>query len=366
MTSVIIVGGGVIGLLMAYELERAGLQVTLIDRQKLGQESSWAGGGILSPLYPWRYPEPITRLAMLSQQIYPELIRHMQGATGLEADFLPSGMLILGDYDTENPSAWADRYSVNMQAVDKPAIQQLAPEIADIFNSGWWFPEIHQVRNPRLVALIKAYLQTRPVNIIENDPVTALLLQKDRVSGVQTLKNRLEADAVVIAGGAWTSKILEPTGLAIGIKPIKGQMLLLKGPPDSVRRITLSEDRYIIPRKDGRILVGSTTEDCGFNKDTSPLVKQELHDYAVRTIPILGNFEVELHWSGLRPGSENDLPVIGAHPKINNLFINSGHYRNGLVMAPASTRLLTEIMLKKPTCLEHGVYAPCDKNHNKN
>jgi glycine oxidase len=366
MNSIIIVGGGIMGLLCAYELDKAGHDVTLIDRQQLGQESSWAGGGIISPLYPWRYPEPVTRLANLSQKLYPELIDHLQQVSGKDAEFLASGMLILGDYSNENPQQWSARYNVKMQSVNADQLQNLAPEVSDQYKEGFWFPEVHQVRNPRLVSVLKNYLQKTRVNIIENSPVTGLISDHKRVTGVYMESSTLSADMIVITGGAWTSELLRPTGLETGIKPIKGQMLLLKGPAQAVKHITLSEDRYIIPRKDGHILIGSTNEDCGFNKDTTKQVRDDLLHYAFRTIPILRNFEINHHWSGLRPGSEDGIPVIGQHPRLDNLFINSGHYRNGLVMAPASARLLTEIMLKRPTCLPKIDYAPCDRFHNKN
>lgn len=366
MNSVIIVGAGIIGLLTAVELQQAGLQVTLIDRIQSGKESSWAGGGIISPLFPWRYPDAITRLALLSQKIYPPLLEMMQQVTGKDPQFLQSGMLVLGDYSSENPEQWAHQHAINMQPLDKQLINELAPEVSERFQSGWWLPEIYQVRNPRLVALVKLYLQTTDTRLIENEPVTEILVEQGKASGVRTGSRTLTADNVIIAGGAWTSSLLRPTGLDPGIKPVKGQMLLLKGPANQIRHITLADERYIIPRSDGRILVGSTTEDCGFDKQPSETVRQSLLEYAINTIPALKSYKIEHHWAGLRPGSFNGLPSIGRHPGLQNLFINSGHYRNGLVMAPASARLMSEIVLQKPVCFAEIDYAPCDLLHNKN
>lgn len=334
MSSIVIIGGGVIGLFTACELHNAGQKVTLIDSQRFGQESSWAGGGIISPLYPWRYPDPITRLAALSQQLYPEYLAPMQQRTGLDAEYLPNGMLVLGDYADENAQHWATRHQINMQPVDNAQISTLEPQLAP-YHTGWWLPEIHQLRNPRLVALLKAYLQTTDVKLRENEPVTAINRQQHRLASVTTAQSTYEADQFVIAAGAWSSRLIQPLTADCGIRPIKGQMVLLKGKTNSVNRIILSEDRYIIPRKDGHVLVGSTTEDVGFNKDTSTQIRAQLLDYAFRTIPELKSFEFRKHWSGLRPGSETGIPKIGRHPEIPNLFINSGHYRNGLVLAPA-------------------------------
>ncbi len=358
MKKVIVVGGGIIGLFSAYELEKSGFEVTVIDRQQFGQESSWAGGGIISPLFPWRYPDEITDLASISQQLYPDVIDEMQQATGLEAEYLPSGMLVVGDYDSENPYEWTQRTQINMQQVDKTELSQLAPELSDTYQKGYWFPQVHQVRNPRLVALALAYLKLCNIRLIENQPVDEILTQTGKITGVKTQQGTYDADAVVVSGGAWTSNIIDKQAIDRTIKPIKGQMLLLKGKPNTVRRIILSDDRYIIPRKDGRILVGSTTEDAGFDKKTTISAKQELYDYAISTIPELRQYEIERHWAGLRPSPSDGIPVIGQHPELENLFINSGHYRNGVVMAPASVRLLAEIMTHKNTSLPQQNYAP--------
>jgi glycine oxidase len=358
MKRVIVIGGGIIGLLSANELHKNGFEVTVIDRQQFGQESSWAGGGIVSPLFPWRYPDEITDLARISQQLYPEIIDEMQQATGLDAELLPSGMLVVGDYESEQPQQWAQRTKINMQTVDRTEIEQLAPELSDSCQNGYWFPQVHQVRNPRLLALASAYLKQRNIHLIENQPVDEILSSCGRVTGVKTPQAIYDADAVVVAGGAWTSSIIDKHPTDRGISPIKGQMLLLKGKPGTVKHITLSEERYIIPRKDGRILVGSTTEDVGFDKTVTHSVKQELHNYALSTIPELKHHEVERHWAGLRPSSSDGIPIIGQHPEVTNLFINSGHYRNGVVMAPASVRLLTQIMTRKNTSLPQQNYAP--------
>ena len=358
MTSTIIVGAGAIGLFTARELTLAGHQVTLIDRQSGGQESSWAGGGIISPLFPWRYPPAITRLATFSQQLDAGVLDDMTRGAGPDPEYLASGMLILGDYDSEQPARWQQDFGIDMQRVSAGEINSLAPEVDQRFDSGWWLPGIHQVRNPRLVALLKNWLATTDCRLLENEEVTGITLQGNRATGVTTARGSHRADNVIIAGGAWTSSVLQTTGYSAGIRPVKGQMLLLRGQPATVRRITLADDRYIIPRKDGRILVGSTTEDCGFDKQTSQTVRQQLLDFASATIPALADCPVEQHWAGLRPGSDNDLPRIGRHPAIDNLYINAGHYRNGLVLAPGSARLIAQLVLEQPTSLPLIDYMP--------
>lgn len=358
MNSVIIVGGGLIGMLSAIELNKRGLDVTLLDRQNLGQESTWAGGGIVSPLYPWRYPDPITALAHQSQQLYPDLIREMEQQTGLSAEYINSGMLVLGDYSSEQPRDWATSHQVDMLDVERSQIEELAPELSALHEQGFWFPQIHQLRNPRMAALARAYLLQSSVTVLENHAVESLLLAGDQVYGVRTAQSDYQADAVIISSGAWSDQMLPAEIQPAGIRPIKGQMLLYRGAPGLVKRITLSEDRYIIPRQDGRVLVGSTTEDCGFDKTTNAEVRAELEEYAFRTIPALADSPFEKHWAGLRPAPAKGIPRIGPHPQLGNLFLCTGHYRNGVVMAPASVQLLAQILLNEPTLLASSDYAP--------
>ncbi len=356
MSSTLIIGGGIIGLLSAIELHEAGEQVCVVDRQQAGQESSWAGGGILSPLYPWRYPDAVTILARFSQQLYTELIKKLQQRTDMDAEYLHSGMLVLGDY--EEAADWVKTHAIDSMPVERERIQQIAPEINSHYQSGWWFPAIHQVRNPRLMAVIKAYIKTTDICLIEHQTIDSFDIRQQRITAAQAAGRRFEADRFLVAGGAWSNQLVKPIGLDIGVRPVKGQMLLLQGEPGLVKRITLSEDRYIIPRRDGRVLVGSTTENAGFDKSTSSQIRQQLLDYAVHTIPALKNSRLEKHWAGLRPGTDSGIPRIGAHPDFENLFLNCGHYRNGLVMAAGSARLLAQIMSGQTPSIEAECYQP--------
>ena len=145
---------------------------------------------------------------------------------------------------------------------------------------------------------------------------------------------------------------------SLPVEPVRGQMLLFKGEPGTISRIVLTQGKYVIPRRDGRVLVGSTVEHVGFNKATTSSARDELHEVAVKTFPCIASMNLEHHWSGLRPGSADELPFIGAYPEIDGLFINTGHYRNGVVMGLASTELLANLVLNESPVVDPAPYAP--------
>ena len=356
MSDILIIGGGIIGMLTAHELSLAGMKVTIVEQGKMGHESSWAGGGIISPLYPWRYSDPVNALAEWSQLKYPELIAEMNAKTGLDAELIQNGLLIL-DEEAEKALDWAGKWQANLQLIDNTQVSELEPALSRALltdNKAIWMPDVHQVRNPRLVKVAKKYLLKQGVNFLEQTQVMSFLTNGSKVEGVKTSKGEIFADKVLLAGGAWSSKLLKDKKILV--EPVKGQMILFKTAPNTVRRITLSQDRYVIPRQDGRVLVGSTLEHMGFDKATTKEAREELKQEAFRIIPCLKEAEIEHHWAGLRPGSTEGIPYICEVPNMDGLYLNAGHYRNGVVLGPASARLAADIILNRKPILDMAPY----------
>jgi glycine oxidase len=206
---------------------------------------------------------------------------------------------------------------------------------------GALFTHIAQVRNPRLLQALKADIINRGVNIVEHTQVENLITKDDKVLGVHTSKGDFLASNVVACSGAWTGQLLD---LEDDVFPIKGQMIILKAKAGDIKHIILDQGRYIIPRVDGRILVGSTMEDVGFYRDVDQPTKDSLYEFAWQHIPALKNVEIEYHWSGFRPASKSGKVIVARDKKYNNLFINTGHFRNGLNMAPASANRITQLI----------------------
>jgi glycine oxidase len=349
-------------MLTARELCAAGLRVTLIERGESGRESSWAGGGILSPLYPWRYPDPVNALARWSQERYPDLLADIHAQSGIDPEYQRSGLLILDDGDDAQVSDWSRRFDTPVDAVDAARQRELEPALGVASAQAWWMPDIGQVRNPRLVKSLRQALERQGVTFIEQRQVTGFRREDgrdgERIAGVETDAGMIAAAHIVVAGGAWSGELLRTTGLDLPVTPVRGQMILFRAKPGQIRHIVLDGGRYVIPRRDGRTLVGSTLERVGFDKSTTESALAELRAAAVRLIPALGDCPVEHHWAGLRPGSPTGIPCIARHPSIRNLYMNAGHYRNGVVLGPASARLLADILLERPPLLDPTAFFP--------
>jgi glycine oxidase len=355
MSEIVIIGGGVIGLLTARELSASGADVTLVEMGGTGQESSWAGGGILSPLYPWRYAGSVTALASWSQQVYPDLCSDLFEETGVDPEYHRSGLMILDPEQHEVALTWAEAEQVALQLIDRAEIATKEPGLQTRESEALWLPEVGQIRNPRLTKALRSAIEKR-VRIREREEVLELRQDEGRVAGVRTTKGEIAAERVIVCTGAWTAQLLSKIGRKPDIRPVRGQMILFFAKPGQIRHVTLFRDHYVIPRKDGRVLIGSTLEEAGFEKRTTAEAKEELYRIAVDLFPLLKRTPIEDHWAGLRPGSPSGIPYIGPYPDLAGLYVNAGHFRNGLVTGPASARLIADLVLGRDPILPPSPY----------
>lgn len=352
-----IIGGGVIGLLTAREFSKAGATVTLIDKNLLGQESSWAGGGILLPLYPWRQADAITRLAIQSLRLYPALAEQLIAETHLDPEWYPCGLLIIKNPDIAAAVGWCKTNDILFQAAGADFFNDLNTDA----DNPLWLPEIAQARNPRLVKSLKQDLINKGITLIEHCDTQGITLDNNRITTINTTSGQFAVNQLIISAGAWTGQLFqrlfpEIINDAPKIAPVKGQMLLFDAKPGTLRTMVLDGDQYLIPRRDGKILAGSTVEQDNFNKTTTAAARDQLTEFALNLLPALKNAPLIHHWAGLRPGTEHGVPYIDIHPEISNLSINAGHFRNGLVMGPASAQLITDLILGRPTVVAPEPY----------
>ncbi len=354
---ILIIGGGISGLLTAHELQMAGRQVSIIDKSIAGQESSWAGGGILLPIYPWRQPGAISDLVIASLETYPRLSRELHIATGIDPEWQRCGMLICKNPDYARAVDWC----VSRHVRHLPAPDDMLANLATECDQPLWLPDIAQARNPRLLKSLKAFLLQQGVRFIEQTPVATVEIRQRKLISINTGQQQLKPEQVILCAGAWTAELLNqwlPQATArLHIQPVRGQMLLFDATPATLAHMILDNDHYLIPRRDGKILAGSTVEQAGFEKTTTQEAKNNLYRFATRLLPDLENYPVCAHWAGLRPGTPDGIPYIGFHPDLDNLSINAGHFRNGLAMGPASAKLLADLILQRPSLIDPAAYS---------
>lgn len=358
MVDCIILGGGISGLLCARELSAGGWRVQVLERGAIGHEASWAGGGILSSLYPWRQPGPIERLSLWGGRHYAELSEALDLETGIDPQWQQCGMVWLGLKDFEAAGRWCQRHGIDWDSLNARAIETHWPGLRVPAGKSLWIPGIAQIRNPRLLKALQQDLRQRGVVLKENTPVSSWCRRGERIVSVRTPNGEAFADVFIVTAGAWSSQWQIDGLWQPSIRPVKGQMLLVKARQGILRTMVQRDEHYLIPRMDGRILVGSTVEEAGFDKRPTEPAYRRLYGFALETLPILKAFPIEIHWAGLRPAAPLGIPYIGRHPQLLNLYYNCGHFRNGVVMGPAAARLLTDLILGRTPILDPGPYLP--------
>lgn len=343
---VLVVGGGVVGCLSAMVLAERGWRVSLIDQGMLGGEASWAGGGILLPLLPWNYTEPVNQLALAGASLYPMLCEQLLAITGIDPQYQACGMRIMPNYGGEAALQWCQAHGIAAEKKIEKQVESL------------WLPQVAQVRNPRLMQALHAFLLARGVQIFENVALAPLQAEEGRLTAWPSIGGlRFEADVFILTAGAWSRNLLGAQALYLQVKPMRGQMLLYKLEPGVLPNMIYHEDFYLIPRRDGHIIAGSTVEDVGFDKSTTQEAAAHLAAKAANLLPQLARAPVIRHWSGLRPGSPDNIPVIARHPRFDNLYLNTGHFRYGVTMAPSSADMLAALMSGETPSLDAAAYA---------
>jgi glycine oxidase len=346
---VIILGGGVIGLTTAYFLAREGVSVVVCEQGKTGMESSWAGAGILPPSDVRHAQHPFDRLRAISGELFPGLSQELRDSTGIDNGFARSGGLEFLTQDSEaDEQEWHGK-GIATEVLSEQEVHKLEPALAPHLGKAVSIPGMAQLRNPHhMQALRAACLTTNNVTILEEQTAQSFVVEKNRVKEVRTSNEILIGDTVVLAAGAWTDRLLEPLGYRLNIQPVRGQIALLNPARIIVQRILLRGAQYLVPRLDGRILIGSTEEHAGFEKTTTAEGIHGLLALGLQLVPQLAGAAIEKTWAGLRPGSPDALPFLGLVPNLENAYVAAGHFRAGIQLSPGTALLLKERILGQP------------------
>lgn len=343
-SDVIIIGAGVIGLSLALELQRRGVSALVVERGEPGREASQAAGGMIADHDP-HLPSELKRLASLSASLYPEFVHGLRDESGLTIDLREEGTIAFLE------GSIAGGLEPGVRPLSPAQVSELEPALEATHDHAYFFPE--RCVDPRhLVAALVKTAHHRSLDLVTGSMVQEVTCEHGRATGVRTSRAVYHSATVVNCAGAWAPQIAP---LAIPTRPVKGHMLSLVFPDHPagtaaqsaaplVRHVVRSRWCYLVPRSDGRIVVGSTVEPAGFDKTVNTYRVQRLHQAAANLVPQLGEARMNEAWTGLRPGTPDNLPVIG-ETSIPGYFACTGHYRDGILLAPATAKLVADCLV---------------------
>jgi len=358
---VAIAGAGLIGASIAFELARAGLRVGVFDRQEPGQESSWAGAGILSPAPESASMIPLVPLAKATMAIYPEFVRAAEELSGQSAGFRPKGTLqaiFSRDAREELSTVIALHHGLGLKAEPLSAAdaRALEPSISEDLEAGVLRPEEASVDNRALTQAVLAAARRSGVEFFAGSGAEAVWREGGRCAGLQLKNERIEAKWTVIAAGCFSANI-EGVAAYAPVRPAKGQMVSLRANDLKIERVLWSENIYLVPRNDGRILAGATVEYTGFERALTAGGLEKVLAGAIELAPGLANARIEETWAGLRPDSPDHLPILGP-TDVDGLLIATGHFRGGILLAPITARLIREWVTLQRVSVDWERFSP--------
>ncbi len=359
----VIVGGGVVGLAIAREARRVGMEVVVLEKGRVGREASWAAAGMLSPLGEALEPGPFLEFGLQSLRLWGPFASALEEETGMELEFQRCGKLRLAFSQAEesrlrNRLRWAEAREVPADWLDGAQVRELEPGVGPDARGGLLLEEDYRVDNRVLGEALAQGARSAGVEIREGEAVTGLRVRNDRAEGVRLDDGSwVEARRVVVAAGAWSGS-LDGLPSPLPVHPARGQMVALKPAALPSTRVLEWEEGYLVPRNDGRLLAGATEERVGYDR---AITAGGIHDVlasAVRLVPELAGAPVVELWSGLRPATPDGLPIMGAHPEMENLYLATGHFRNGILLTPTTGRAMGRLLSGEGPSSIPAAFAP--------
>lgn len=353
--SVLVVGGGIIGCATAYELAKAGCGVTVLERDTPGGEASGAAAGLLAPLGESPEPGPFQRLAVESWRLYPEVVAELEGATGMLVEHMTAGTIypLFGEGEVEaarERTTWSLAREFGVSLLEGAAVRDCEPALDGGIEAALLVAGDHWVNNERLVAAYAQAASARGVLIRSGVEVSEIVVDGGRARGVLAGGSRIEADIVLLAAGAWSGRLSLPAGPAspggtLPVGPVRGQILSVSNSPPLLGHAVHGKSVYLAPRPSGECLVGATVEHVGFVREVTDEALERLIEEAVSLVPAIGERPLLRSWCGFRPWAPDGLPILGPWPGVERLFVATAHFRNGILLAPITARLLSESVL---------------------
>jgi glycine oxidase ThiO len=333
MTDILVIGGGIIGLATAIALSQRGASVTVVERDICGRGATWAAAGMLAPEAE-RLEGQLLELGIRSRDMYPQWIANLMRLSGLDCGYWCCGMIA--------PSL---QESVNLEIASHPKYinreesYKRQSGLGESVLGSLWLPEDGQVNNRKLAQALLTTARSLSIKILEGVTVYQIVHDDQRVSHLDTSVGKLQSDRYVLATGAWTRSLLP-----LPVKPIKGQMLSVFDSDRHLQRVIYASNCYIVPRQDGKIVIGATVEDIGFEQGNTAAGVAQLLNRAISVYPAINNMPITETWWGFRPHAPNEIPLLGTSD-YENLILATGHYRNGILFAPITGKLISDFII---------------------
>lgn len=350
-----IIGGGVIGCSIAWRLAQTGQRVVVIERGAIGQEASWAAGGMLAPLAEADRADAFFDLCVASRALYAEFAHELRTASGIDIEYRTEGTLYLAltdedEAELEHRWQWQHTAGLNVKKLNAACVSKLEPLVTDKLRWALKFPDDHQVNNRRLVKALYAAAQSAGAQFWTHDEAGEILTEsnagKRHIVAVRTAQNVAIAPTVILTAGCWSGKLaFASSPNLLPTSPIRGQMLALEMPVPALRHVIYSRRGYIVPRAGGYVIAGSTTENVGYDKRVTAHGLTTIIQNACEISPALQAQAITETWAGLRPRGLDDKPILGADPDVQGLIYATAHYRNGILLTPITAKVISELVL---------------------
>jgi glycine oxidase len=359
---ILVVGGGIIGCATAYELAKAGCAVTVLERSTPGAEASGAAAGLLTVLG-GSAVTAFGELALESWRRYPAVVSELRERTGIDVEHVTRGTIYpLATAEDVRAAEGKLRHpwarEIGIEAWDAGDVRSREPALATSVRGAMFIRGDHWVNNQRLVVAYAQAAVGAGVAIITGAAVSRIVVEDGHARGVIVDGEPYEADAVLLAAGAWTGALAASFGARLRVEPRKGQMVALTHVPQILTHAINGEDVYLVPRASGELLIGATVEKVGFQRSVTASGISGLLTSAIALVPGLATLPISRTWYGFRPWAADSLPIMGPWPGIDGLFVATAHYRNGILLAPITARLMTEWMTHGQPSLDVKDFLP--------
>ncbi|EOW9530074.1 glycine oxidase ThiO [Bacillus cytotoxicus] len=346
---VAIIGGGVIGSSIAHFLAERGYEVAIVEKQRIASEASKAAAGLLGVQAEWDAYDPLFELARESRAIFPQLAKALREKTGIDIGYEEKGIYRIAQNEEEktrirNIMNWQQETGEESYFLTGDELRQKEPFLSSSIIGAVYYPKDGHVIAPELTKAFTHSAAISGADIYEQTEVLDIQVDKNRVSGIVTSEGFISCEKVVIAGGSWSTKLLQYFHRDWGTYPVKGEVVAVKSQKPLVRAPVFQERFYIAPKRGGRYVIGATMKPHTFNKSVQSESITSILERAYSILPALKDAEWETTWAGLRPQSNHDVPYMGEHEEIKGLYACTGHYRNGILLSPISGQYMADII----------------------